>query len=112
NDHEALRGYGEYLNSFRKDAESPTSNYRLADVLFENSDFGEAAKQYERTAYHYPANAQSPAAGYAAVYAYREQLKVAGKENLAAVKRATIASSIKFADTFPTHAQAAAILGA
>ena len=109
---EALRWYGDYLTSFPKDAESPTINYRLADLLFENKDFGEAAKQYERTAYQYPANAQSAAAGYAAVYAHREQLKVVAKDNLEAVKRDTIASSLKFADTFPTHAQAAAVLGA
>ena len=112
NYHEALRWYGDYLNSFPKDVESPAINYRMADLLFENKDFGEAAKQYERTAYGYPANAQSPAAGYAAVYAYREQLKVVPKENLEAIKHDTIASSIKFADTFPTHAQAAAVLGA
>jgi tetratricopeptide (TPR) repeat protein len=112
NYNEALRWYGDYLTSFPKDAESPTINYRLADLLFENKDFGQAAKQYERTAYEYPANAQSAAAGYAAVYAYREQLKVAGKEGQDAVKHDTIASSIKFADTFPTHAQAAAVLGA
>jgi tetratricopeptide (TPR) repeat protein len=112
NYHEALRWYGDYLNSFPKDAESPAINYRMADLLFENKDFGDAAKQYERTAYVYPANAQSAAAGYAAVYAYREQLKVVAKENLEAVKHDTVASSIKFADTFPTHAQAAAVLGA
>src|SRR5690242_20765155 len=103
-----------YTTLFRSpsDAESPTINYRMADLLFENKDFGEAAKQYERTAYGYPANAQSAAAGYAAVYAYREQLKVVAKENLEAAKHDTVASSIKFADTFPTHAQAAAVLGA
>ena len=112
NYHEALRWYGDYLKSFPKDAESPAINYRLADLLFENKDFGEAAKQYERTAYEYAANAQSPAAGYAAVYAYREQLKVVDKDHQDAVKRDTIASSLKFADTFPTHAQAAAVLGA
>jgi cellulose synthase operon protein C len=112
NYHEALRWYGDYLKSFPKDTESPAINYRLADLLFENKDFGEAAKQYERTAYEYPANAQSPAAGYAAVYAYREQLRAVGKENADAVKHDTIASSLKFADTFPTHAQAAAVLGA
>jgi tetratricopeptide (TPR) repeat protein len=112
NYHEAQRWYGDYLKSFPKDAESPTINYRLADLLFENKDFGEAARQYERTAYEYPANAQTQAAGYAAVYAYREQLKVASKENRDPIKRDTIASSIKFADTFPAHAQAAAILGA
>jgi outer membrane protein assembly factor BamD (BamD/ComL family) len=112
NYHEALRWYGDYLKSFPADAESPTINYRLADLVFENKDFGEAAKQYERTAYGYPANAQSAAAGYAAVYAYREQLKVVAKESQDAVKHDTVASSIKFADTFPTHAQAAAVLGA
>jgi tetratricopeptide (TPR) repeat protein len=112
NYHEALRWYGDYLKSFPADAESPTINYRLADLIFENKDFGEAAKQYERTAYGYAANAQSAAAGYAAVYAYREQLKVVGKESQEAVKHDTVASSIKFADTFPTHAQAAAVLGA
>jgi cellulose synthase operon protein C len=109
---EAQRWYGDYLKSFPTDAESPVINYRLADLLFENKDFGEAAKQYERTAYGYPANAQSAAAGYAAVYAYRERLKVVGKEGQEAVKRDTVASSLKFADTFPTHAQAGAVLGA
>ena len=112
NYHEALRWYGDYLKSFPTDAESPAINYRLADLLFENKDFGEAAKQYERTAYGYPTHSQSAAAGYAAVYAYRQQLKDAGKEQHEAVKRATIASSLKFADTFPDHAQAAAVLGA
>ena len=52
---EALRWYGDYLESFPKDADSPPINYQLADLLLENKDFGEAAKQYERTAYEYPA---------------------------------------------------------
>jgi tetratricopeptide (TPR) repeat protein len=112
NYHEALRWYGDYLKSFPTDAESPAINYRLADLLFENKDFGEAATQYERTAYGYPTHSQSAAAGYAAVYAYRQQLKDAGKEQQEAVKRATIASSLKFVDTFPDHAEAAAVLGA
>src|SRR5206468_3096515 len=112
NYHEALRWYGDYLKSFPTAAESPAINYRLADLLFENKDFGEAAKQYERTAYGYPTHSQSAAAGYAAVYAYRQQLKDAGKEQQEAVKRATIASALKLADIFPDHAEAAAVLGA
>ena len=112
NYHEASRWYGDYLKSFPTDSESPVINYRLADLLFENKDFGGAAKQYERTAYAYPLNAQSAAAGYAAVYAYREQLKVEGGEGREAVKHDTVASSLKFADKFPDHAQAAAVLGA
>jgi len=109
---EALRWYDDYLESFPADAETPPINYRLADLLLENKDFGEAAKQYEHTAYGYAPHPQSAAAGYAAVYSYREELKTAGKEQLDEVKHATVASSIKFADAFPQHEQAAAVLGA
>jgi len=112
NYNEARRWYGDYLDSFPKDADSPTINYRLADLLLENHDFVEAAKQYERTAYGYPPNPKSAGAGYAAVYAYREQLKATGPAQLDDVKRSMIASSLKFADAFPQHEHAADVLGA
>jgi len=114
---EATRWYGDYLKSFPADVDSPPINYELADLLFENKDFGEAARQYERTAYDYPTHTQSAAAGYAAVYAYRQQLKVVNAVSTGAeaqqlaVKHDTVASSIKFADRFPDHAQAASVLG-
>src|SRR5213594_3072847 len=112
---EASQWYGAYLESFPKEADSPPVNYQLADLLLENKDFGEAAKQYERTAYEYTPHPQSAAAGYAAVYAYREQLKVASassNDQQDSVKRDTVASSLKFADAFPQDEHAAAILGA
>ena len=109
---EARRWYGDYLESFPTDAEAPSINYRLADLLLENKDFGEAAKQYERTAYEYPQHPQAAAAGYAAVFAYRSQLKDAGEDVRDAVRRDTVATSLKFADTFPGHEHAAAVLGA
>jgi tetratricopeptide (TPR) repeat protein len=109
---EALHWYGGYLASFPRDADTPPINYQLADLHLEHKDFGEAARQYERTAYDYPAHPQSGAAGYAAIYAHREQLKVIGEEQRAAARRETVASSLRFADTFPQHEQAAAVLGA
>src|SRR5258705_2758262 len=109
---EASQWYGAYLESFPKEADSASVNYQLADLLLENKDFREAAKQYERTAYAYAPHPQSAPAGYAAIYAYREQLKVAGKEQQDAVKRATVESSLKFADAFPADEHAAAVLGA
>jgi len=109
---EASQWYGAYLESFPKEADSASVNYQLADLLLENKDFGEAAKQYERTAYGYAQHPQSAAAGYAAIYAYREQLKVADKKQQDAVKRDTVASSLKFADAFPQDEHAAAVLGA
>ena len=109
---EASRWYGAYLDSFPTEADSAPVNYRLADLLLENKDFGEAAKQYERTAYGYATHPQAAAAGYAAIFAYREQLKLAGKEQQDAVKRDTVTSSLKFADAFPQDEHAAAVLGA
>jgi tetratricopeptide (TPR) repeat protein len=109
---EARRWYGDYLESFPADAESPAINYRLADLMLENKDFGEAAQQYERTAYAYPPHAQSAAAGYAAIFAHRQQIKGAGADEKDALRHETVASSVKFADTFPDHEHAAGILGA
>jgi tetratricopeptide (TPR) repeat protein len=108
---EAHRWYGDYLKSFPTDADSPPINYQLADLLLENRDFAEAARQYERTAYEYALHPQSAAAGYAAVFAHREQLKVAPVEQQDVVKREAVGSSLRFADAFPEHEHAAAVLG-
>ena len=109
---EALVWYRAFLTSFPQDEQSPGTNYQLADLLLENKDFGDAAREYERTAYSYAAHERAPAAGYAAIFAHREQLKVASPELTDGLKRATVESSLKFADTFPGHEHAAVVLGA
>jgi len=109
---EALRWYRQSLDSFRTDADSPQMNYQLADLLLENEDFSEAAGEYEKTAYEYAQHEQASAAGYAAVYAYREDLKVATGARRLEVKKLTVMSSLRFADTFRAHEQAPVVLGA
>ena len=108
---EASAWYRKYLASFPQDPESPSINYQLADLLLENKDFGEAAKEYEHTAYDYPTHDRAAAAGYAAIYAHREQLKIASPAEQAEVRLATVESSLKFADTFPDHEHAPVVLG-
>lgn len=109
---EALVWYRGFLTSFPEDEESPGINYQLADLLLENQDYGEAALEYERTAYDYPLHERASSAGYAAIFAHREDLKIADDTREAAVRRATVDSSLKFADTFPDHEHAAVVLGA
>ena len=109
---EALDWYGQFLDSFPADPESPPINYQLADLLLENGDFGEAARQYERTAYDYPAHDRSAAAGYAAIYSHRQDLERADEARREDARRETVTSSVRFADTFPEHEHAAAVLGA
>lgn len=109
---EALHWYGEYLASFPQDEDSPSVNYQMADLLLENQSFEQAAHEYERTAYEYPAHEKSSKAGYAAVYAYREHLVSAAPEIKDSVKREVVRSSVRFAESFPDHEKAAVVLGA
>ncbi|QWV96931.1 tetratricopeptide repeat protein [Geomonas nitrogeniifigens] len=109
---EALHWYEEFLVSFPKESESAAINYQMADLLMENRSFARAAREYEKTAYDYPRYDKSSAAGYAAVFAYREQLKGAREEEKDTVKREGVRSSLRFADAFPEHEKAAIVLGA
>jgi len=109
---EAKHWYRQFLGSFPHETESPQINYQLADLLLENTEFLAAATEYERTAYDYDVHEKSSAAGYAAIYAYREGLKVATGAKQREVKQATVVSSLRFADTYPEHEQAAVVLGA
>jgi cellulose synthase operon protein C len=109
---EARLWYREFLDSFPQDPESPPINYQFADLLLEHEDYAAAAIEYERTAYDYPAHEQDSAAGYAAIYAHREHLKVAAEGQSMAVKQATVSSSLRFADAFPHHEHAPVVLGA
>jgi tetratricopeptide (TPR) repeat protein len=109
---EASRWYRQFLGSFPADAESPNINYQLADLLLENEDFGLAAAEYERTAYEYDLHEKSSAAGYAAVYAHRENLDRATGARVLDIKKLTVDSSLRFADTYVEHEQAPVVLGA
>ncbi|MDT8282023.1 MAG: hypothetical protein RQ982_04335, partial [Gammaproteobacteria bacterium] len=107
---EAIFWYREYLSSFPEEKEAPKLNNQFAGLLLEHKDYLEAAAEYERTAYNYPTHEDSASAGYAAVYAYREYLKVAGQSQRNIIKREIIRSSLNFADTFPTDKYAAIVL--
>jgi len=109
---EAQHWYREFLASFPQQAESPVINYQLADLLMENRAFTAAAVEYAKTAYSYPAHDRSATAGYAAVYAYRQQLETAHPAEDDPIRREVVRSSLQFAESFPQHDKAAVVLGA
>jgi TolA-binding protein len=109
---EASRWYRAYLVSFPEDPETPAINYQLADLLLEHEDFGEAARAYERTAYGYPEHERSAAAGYAAIFAHRENQKAAPAAQQAPARRDAVVSTFRFVDAFPEHEHAAVVMGA
>ncbi len=109
---EASRWYRQFLSSFPSDEDTPGVNYRLADLLLENENFSAAAIEYERTAYEYETHEQASAAGYAAVYAYRKELEIVTGARQREVMKSTVDSSLRFVDSFPSHEEAAIVLGA
>jgi len=106
----AARWYRDYLASFPDDADSADTNYLLADALFESHQYGDAATEYEHTAYAYPAGARSAAAGYAALSAYQKQEELLAPAARAAWHERATASGIHFAETFPQHTESAGVL--
>lgn len=108
---QAARWYRESLKSFPDDPDSAGTNYLLADSLFESQQYGEAAAEYERTAYDYPKHENSAKAAYAALVSYQkaeEQLVDASAK--AEWHQRSIESSIRFAQTFPEHPDSAGVL--
>jgi cellulose synthase operon protein C len=107
---QAARWYRSYLTSFPDAPDSAATNYLLADALFESHQYGEAATEYEHTAYGYPKDAKSAAAGYAAMVAYQKgEAGLTGDAGSTWHSRA-IDADIKFAQTFPEHPESSGVL--
>jgi len=107
---QAARWYRDYLRSFPDDPDSAATNYLLAETLFESRQYADATAEFERTAYQYPRNAKSAAAGHAALVAYgKEEERLAG-EPKAAWHARSVDAGIRFAESFPAHPESAGVL--
>jgi tetratricopeptide (TPR) repeat protein len=107
---QAARWYRLQLQSFPDDPESAQVNFRLADVLYEGGQFGDAVTEYERSAYAYALGPDSAKAGYAALSAYQKQESLLAAADKSAWKLRSIESGVKFAQTFPAHPDSAGVL--
>ena len=111
---EAARWYRKYLNYFPNEVGSASTNFLLAEILFESKAFDEAADEYERTAYGYPLHEKSAEAGYAAILAYREYELTLTEPQDAELKATWhsryLDSGLIFADTYPDHPESGAVL--
>ncbi|MGO8829996.1 MAG: tetratricopeptide repeat protein [Steroidobacteraceae bacterium] len=107
---EAAKWYRSYLTSFPDDPDSAVTNYLLADTLFESKQYLDAAQEYETTAYSYGSHDKAAAAGYAAIVAYGKEEEILSGDTKAKVHRRAVDSSLKFAQTFPSHPESAQVL--
>lgn len=107
---EAVRWYRNYLTSFPKDPQAAQNNFLLAELLYEDARFAEAAAEYEKSAYGYPRHAKSADAGYAALLAYGQQEKRSASAEAQKIQRGAIDSALRFAKSFPQDPRAAPVL--
>ena len=107
----AVYWYRVFLSSFPTDSTSPEMNFLLAELLFENGQYAEAAREYERTAYDYAEHDKGAEAGYSALLAYSEAEKTLDDNNVRSTwQRQAIASALRFADRYPHDEHLAAVL--
>jgi len=107
---EAATWYRKYLDYFPGEADSANTNFLLAEILFENGDFAAATLEYERTAYDYPLHEKSAEAGYATILAFRAHEETLQEDARTEWHGQYIDNGLRFADTFPEHAESGAVL--
>ena len=109
---EAVRWYRAYLASFPSDPAAAQNNFLLAELLFEDQRFKEAALEYEKTAYGYPAHARSADAGYAALLSYAKQDKAStdAPAPTPALQRESVDSALRFAAAFKADTRTGTVL--
>ena len=102
--------YRRILEIYPQDPQAPAINYLQAEALEDGGKPFEAAREFTRTAYDYPAHARSQDAAYAAVLAYHSNVASIPAAQKNDALRLAIDASLRMADTFPTHPQALATL--
>jgi tetratricopeptide (TPR) repeat protein len=107
---EAVKWYRAYLASFPDDPEAAQNNFLLAELLYEDGRLKDAAAEYEKTAYGYPAHDKSADAGYAALLSYAGQEKRVPAAELPALQRAGVESALRFAKAFPADTRNGPVL--
>ena len=97
---EAVRWYREALVSFPQDSEASRNQFLLAELLYDDKRFAQAAVEYDKAAYDYPKHAKSADAAYTALLAYAQLEKGAAAADLPKLQLASIAAARRFGDSF------------
>jgi cellulose synthase operon protein C len=107
---EAVRWYRAYLQAFPNEPDTAQNNFLLAELLYEDKRFADAAAEYEKTAYQYPPGERNADAGYAALLSYAAQEKTTAPAALPALQQAGIASAERFAKNFAGDSRTGLVL--
>ncbi|MEK6750426.1 MAG: tetratricopeptide repeat protein [Pseudomonadota bacterium] len=107
---EAIKWYRNYLTWFRDAADVGAINFLFAEILFEQGMYGDAVKEYLRTAYDAGDHPKAAEAGYALTVTL-DKLGQAAKDAQKAVwKRQAALAGLRFAKRFANDARVATVL--
>ncbi len=107
---EAETWYRALLKALPDDPDTPSFHYLLADLLFEQKKYAEAAKEYEFIAYNYQDFERGQEAGYAAIVSYREHMKKLQGEEQNKWRDLQVASVLKYTETYPNDPRLARVM--
>ncbi len=107
---QAVHWYRRYLAYFPTAQDAPELHYLLAEALFEDHRYLEAALAYEQTAYDYALHPRGAKAAHAALVAYEKRAALLKDAEKTRWQRRALASSLRFADRYPSHPEAAPAL--
>ncbi len=104
--------YRTYLRLLPESTDRIKIHYLLADMLYEGKRYAEASQEYERVAYEFTANPHQQEAGYAAILAYRELLKLAGHDKQAQWSEKQVATLLRYTERYPQDPRIAPLMTA
>ncbi len=107
---EAIKWYRLYLKHFPRSEDAPQINFLLAEALFEDKLYSDAAHEFERSAYEYGQHDNAAEAGYAALVAYTEQDKLLADKDTKTWNQASLQSALSFARIFYKDPRAPSVL--
>ncbi len=102
--------YNQYVLTFPKDARTPEMTFLMGEAYYSAGKRDSAVDAYEAVAYNYLDKKRGGEAGYAAILTMEEIMTTATPEQLEYWRKRRIESGISFADYYPLHKEAPAVL--
>lgn len=107
---EAVRWYRQTIATFPGEPATAAQHFLMAELLYDDRQYADAAAAYEKAAYDYAPHARAADAGYAALLAQAARERDADPAVQRAAREAGVASALRFVERFGDDPRRAAVL--
>ncbi len=106
----AIKSYRAVLANATESAESSRMRFQLAEQLYRNGQYLDAAKEYEQVAYGRYPGSDGAAAAYGVVVSWQQAAERGSDSQQAEARRQFVSSGLKMAERYPSHPEQASVL--